>query len=50
MKDLSNYNQHLENAINWIWEFIPELITAIIILIIGLWFIKLINRLVRKFF
>ncbi len=50
MKDLSNYNQHLENAINWIWGFFPDLITAIIILIVGLWFIKLINRLVYKFF
>ena len=50
MKDISNYDQHLQNAINWFWEFIPGLITAIVILIVGLWFIKLINRLVRKFF
>ena len=50
MKDLPNYEKHIENAINWFWEIFPDMITAIIILIAGLWFIKFINRLTRKFF
>jgi small conductance mechanosensitive channel len=50
MKDLPNYDKHIENAINWFWEIFPDVITAIIILIAGLWFIKFINRLTRKFF
>jgi small conductance mechanosensitive channel len=50
MKNLPNYDKHIENAINWLWEIFPDVITAIIILIAGLWFIKFINRLTRKFF
>ena len=50
MEELSNYDKHVENAISWFWEVFPDMITAIIILIAGLWFIKFINRLTRKFF
>lgn len=50
MEDLANYDQHLEYFIDWFWTFFPDLISALIILIVGLWFIKFINRLVRKFF
>ncbi|WP_203294396.1 mechanosensitive ion channel family protein [Luteirhabdus pelagi] len=31
-------------------DFLPNLITAILILVIGLWIIKFINRMVKKFF
>lgn len=31
-------------------EFIPSIITAVLLLVIGLWIIKVINRLVKKFF
>ena len=47
---LVNYEQHLENAIDWFWSLVPDLIMALIILIVGLWIIRFINRLVRKFF
>ena len=50
MQDLSNYDKHVENAISWFWEVFPDMITAVIILLAGLWFIKFINRLTRKFF
>lgn len=50
MIDISNYEEHAEQAIQWIWEIIPDLITAIILLLAGLWVIKVINRLVGKFF
>lgn len=45
-----NYEQHLENAIDWFWNLLPDLILAIVILIVGLWVIRFINRLVKRFF
>lgn len=50
MQDLSQYDKHVESAINLFWQVLPDLIIAIIILIVGFWFIKFINRLTRKFF
>jgi len=50
MDELTNYQEHIDNAIDWIWEFFPNILLAIIILTIGLWIIRIINRLVRKFF
>jgi small conductance mechanosensitive channel len=50
MNDQSDYQESLENAVNWLWEFAPNLIGAILITIIGFWLIRQINRLVRKFF
>ncbi len=51
MKDkISNYEQHIENAIEWFWDLLPDLILAIIILIVGLWIIRFINKLVQRFF
>lgn len=45
-----NYEQHIENAIDWFWNLLPDLILAIIILVVGLWIIRVINGLVRRFF
>ncbi|MEM8928477.1 MAG: mechanosensitive ion channel domain-containing protein [Bacteroidota bacterium] len=45
-----NYEQHIENAINWLWDLLPDLILAVIILIVGLWIIRFINKLVQRFF
>jgi small conductance mechanosensitive channel len=50
MQDLSQYDKHVESAISLFWQVLPDLITAIIILIAGFWFIKFINRITRKFF
>ena len=32
MEELKNFEKHLENAIEWFWDFIPDLILAVIIL------------------
>lgn len=45
-----NYEQHIENAIDWFWNLLPDLILAIIILVVGLWIIRFINKLVQRFF
>ncbi|WP_282142673.1 mechanosensitive ion channel family protein [Cellulophaga baltica] len=50
MEKLTDYQEHIDNAINWIWAALPNLILAILIFIIGLWLIKVINKMVRKFF
>lgn len=50
MKDFTNYQEHIDNAIKWLWSALPNLILAILIFIIGLWLVKFINRMVKKFF
>lgn len=48
--DLNKYESYLAKAVDWFWNFLPDLVTAIIILVGGLYVIRIINRLVRKFF
>ncbi|HMB63445.1 MAG TPA: mechanosensitive ion channel domain-containing protein [Eudoraea sp.] len=50
MEELSNYQDYVNTAIEWAWEIFPSIITAIIILILGIWIIRFINRLMRRFF
>lgn len=40
----------IKKATEWLWEFVPRVIAAALILVIGLWVIKFINRMVRKYF
>ncbi len=50
MEEINNYGAYIEKALDWLWNMIPSLITAIIILLVGLWVIKMINKLVARFF
>lgn len=54
MKDplstLSQYEEYIKRAANWIWAFIPGFISALILLFVGLWIIRLIKRITRRFF
>ena len=50
MDQLGNYKRHIEEALTWFYDFLPNLITAILLLVFGLWIIRIINRLVRRFF
>lgn len=50
MEQLTDYQSHLQNAIDWLWNLTPNLILAVLILIIGLWIIRFLNQMVRKFF
>jgi len=50
MEEITKYEEHVENAIEWFWEFLPSFIATICILVIGLWLIKIINKYTRKFF
>ncbi len=50
MEKFTNFQQHLDNAIDWFWSIFPDLIMATVILITGLWFIKLASRFLRRYF
>jgi small conductance mechanosensitive channel len=50
MKQLENYEHYIDQAVEWSLSILPNLITAIVIFFIGLWFIRLVNNMVRRFF
>ncbi|NHF58340.1 mechanosensitive ion channel [Flavobacteriaceae bacterium TP-CH-4] len=50
MKDLTEYQKYVDKAIAYFWEFLPNIVTAILILVVGMWVVRFINRLVRRFF
>ncbi len=50
MDKLSELERFAEQAMEWLWDFIPNLIVATVILILGLWIIRFINHLVKRFF
>lgn len=50
MEELTDYQKHIDNAINWLWQALPNLILAFIILVVGIWLMRMINRLVARFF
>lgn len=46
--ELHSLADYLHELVNWIIEYTPRLISAFIILFIGLWAIRLINRLIKR--
>lgn len=50
MQNIDTVQEYSREAINWIWDFAPKLLGALIIAIIGLWVIKVIKRVLHKFF
>ncbi len=50
MQDINQYQEHIDEAVKWIWDFIPGFISALLLLFIGLWIIRIIKRVVSKFF
>jgi len=42
--------ENIKQATEWAWSIAPRIIAAVIILFVGLWVIKFINRMVRKYF
>ncbi|MFD0796487.1 mechanosensitive ion channel family protein [Maribacter chungangensis] len=50
MEKFTSYEEHLDNFINWFWSALPNLIMAIVLLVVGTYLIRFINRMVRKFF
>nr|WP_299175108.1 mechanosensitive ion channel domain-containing protein [uncultured Allomuricauda sp.] len=50
MEEFWNLEQQLEGALKLVLAYLPKLFWAIIIFVVGLWIIRLINKLVHKFF
>lgn len=50
MEKFTNYQQHLDNAIDWFWSIVPDIVMAIIILLTGLWVIGFVTRFFRRYF
>lgn len=54
MNELSNYQEHIDKAVDWAWATLPglaiNLITALLILVIGLYIIRFLNKMISKFF
>ena len=50
MDKLTNLEQHIENAIDWAWKLLPNIILACVLLVVGLWIVRLLNKMVKKFF
>ncbi len=50
MEELENYQDYLDQAVEWVIGIVPSLITAIVIFFVGLWVISFINKMVRRFF
>lgn len=50
MKELENYQEYVDKAVEWGIGILPNLVLAIIIFFVGLWVIRFINKLVRRFF
>ena len=47
---IKNYEEHVTELINLLWEIFPNLVSALILGFVGWWVIKLINIGVAKFF
>src|SRR6056297_1857800 len=50
MEQITNYQEHVDNAIQWFWDALPNLLIAILLLVVGTYVIRVINKLIRKFF
>ena len=50
MEQFESYRKHLDQAIEWVWNIIPNIVTAVVLLVVGFWVIKLINKALARFF
>ncbi|TVZ52214.1 mechanosensitive ion channel family protein [Dokdonia sp. Hel_I_53] len=50
MDNLSEYQEHIDQAIKWVWDFAPKLLSAFLLLFIGFYVVRFIKKLVHRFF
>jgi len=50
IKNLGISESNIEKVQDWVWGFAPKIVSAIIILIIGWWIIKIVNKFVKSYF
>ncbi len=42
--------ENMDKILEWFWEFLPSLISAVLLFVIGSWVIRIANRLIYNFF
>lgn len=50
MKKFTDYQEHIDSIIAWFWDALPNFILAVVLLIVGSYLIRFLNRMIRKFF
>ncbi len=50
MEEIKNYQEYIDKGIEWAIGVLPNLVLAILTFFIGLWIIRFINKLIRRFF
>lgn len=50
MEEIKNFEFYLNKYGQELIDFLPTLLTALVILFVGLWIVKMINKVIRKFF
>ncbi|MBO0322837.1 mechanosensitive ion channel [Muricauda sp. CAU 1633] len=50
MEEIKNYQEYIDKGVEWAIGVLPNILLAIITFIIGLWIIRFINKLIRRFF
>ncbi|WP_405380463.1 mechanosensitive ion channel family protein [Maribacter sp. LLG6340-A2] len=50
MDKIMNLQEHADKALEWMWAVLPNVVIAIILLVLGTYIIRFINKMVRKFF
>ncbi|MDC6367292.1 MULTISPECIES: mechanosensitive ion channel family protein [Flavobacteriaceae] len=50
MEELKEYQKYIDMSVEWVVKMFPHFVLAVIILVVGLWVIRFINRLVKRFF
>lgn len=50
LQELKVYQEHAQNVIDWLWTVLPNLVFAILTFVVGLWLIRIIDKLIRRFF
>ncbi|MFD2100839.1 mechanosensitive ion channel family protein [Flagellimonas iocasae] len=50
MEKIKNYEEYINQGMEWAIGVLPNLIMAILTFIVGLWIIRFINKLIRRFF
>ncbi|MEZ4810451.1 MAG: mechanosensitive ion channel [Allomuricauda sp.] len=50
MEQFQDYQEYIDKAVDWTVGVLPNLVLATVIFVVGLWVIRFINKLVRRFF
>ena len=50
MEKVENLKSLLDQGLTWVLNFLPDLLIAVVILIAGLWVIRIANKLIHRFF